>query len=91
MYCHDYFKVMNLLPLMLEFRSQKRGYRISVVRDLLGDTIVECHWFGQSNCRGGKQRQVFNDVEDANFEVQRVIRARLRHGHTLVERITAAS
>lgn len=50
-------------------------------KDLFGAYILQRHWFGLSNKRGGLKRQVFMNEDDALKEVRRITRTRAKNGY----------
>jgi predicted DNA-binding WGR domain protein len=67
----------------LEFKTDKRGYIMTLERDLFGAFVLFRRWYGLHNCKGGMKRQVFLDEEDALREVRRVTAIRRRHGYVV--------
>jgi predicted DNA-binding WGR domain protein len=70
--------------MLLEYRTDRRGYTVWVDRDLFGMFVLYRRWYGLHNRRGGSKRQVFEREEDALREVRRIRRARERNGYALV-------
>jgi len=71
------------MPILLqtEFRTQTRGYRLYLERDLLGDICILRCWFGLHSKRGGYKRDLFLDLDEAHKKYQRLIARRLRRGY----------
>ena len=69
---------------VLEFASEKRGYRVSIARDLLGDLVLERRWYGLFNRRGGKMVQILPDEDSAYKVIQSIKSARFRNGYKLL-------
>ena len=65
----------------IEYESSKRGYRVVLVRDLLGDFVLERRWYGLFNKRHGGKMQVFLQETEALDAVDKIDRARLRRGY----------
>lgn len=70
--------------MLLEFRTDRRGYTMWLERDLFGAFVLHRRWFGLHNRRGGVKRQVFEDEQRALAEIKRLARVRERHGYCLV-------
>ena len=70
----------------VELRTEKRGYSLSVDRDLLGDYVLQRRWFGLSNKRGGRKTSIFSSEEAAIKVAQRIARRRAIHGYVPVAR-----
>lgn len=68
----------------LEFRSDMRGYVLTLNRDLFGAFILCRKWYGLHNRRGGIKQQVFEGEEDAQRTIKRIRREREKHGYRLV-------
>lgn len=68
----------------MDFRSTQRGYTLVLGEDLFGAHILYRHWFGLDNRRGGMKQQVFKARQDAMREIERIKRARVKHGYKLV-------
>lgn len=68
----------------VEFRSERRGYMLTMERDLFGAFILLRRWYGLHNRRGGVKQQVFEDQEEAMLEWGRVQRLRERRGYRVV-------
>jgi len=65
----------------IEFRTEKRGYLLSLEQDLFGAFVLFRRWYGLGNRRGGFKRQIFLEEEAALREARRVERLRFRHGY----------
>jgi predicted DNA-binding WGR domain protein len=65
----------------IEYESSKRGYRVVLVRDLLGDFVLVRRWYGLFNKRHGGKMQVFLQETEALDAVDKIDRARLRRGY----------
>jgi predicted DNA-binding WGR domain protein len=65
----------------LEFRTDKRGYTLTLDRDMFGAFVLFRRWYGLLNRRGGVKRQVFLQEDDAMREVRRIERLRIRRGY----------
>ncbi|MDF1482161.1 WGR domain-containing protein [Extensimonas sp. H3M7-6] len=65
----------------IEYESSKRGYRVELVRDLLGDFVLVRRWYGLFNKRHGGKMQVFLQETEALDAVDKIDRARLRRGY----------
>jgi len=65
----------------IEFRTEKRGYLMSLEQDLFGAFVLFRRWYGLGNRRGGFKRQIFLEEEAALREARRVERLRFRHGY----------
>ncbi len=72
--------------MLLEYRTERRGYTLWLDRDLFGALVLERRWYGLHNQRGGSKRQVFEREEDALKEVRRIARVRERRGYVRVGR-----
>jgi predicted DNA-binding WGR domain protein len=70
--------------MLLEFRTDRRGYTVWLERDLFGAFVLHRRWYGLYNRRGGTKRQVFDDEQRALAEVERLARVRERHGYRLL-------
>ena len=44
--------------MLLEFRTDRRGYTMWLERDLFGAFVLHRRWYGLYNRRGGTKRQV---------------------------------
>lgn len=71
--------------MLLEFRTDRRGYTMWLERDLFGAFVLHRRWYGLHNRRGGMKRQVFEREQDALKEVRRIVRVRERHGYVPVD------
>ena len=69
------------MTLRLEFRTEKRGYLLTLKRDLFGVLVLFRRWHGLDNHRGGVKRQVFLDEDTALRELRRIERLRFRRGY----------
>ncbi len=71
------------MPILIktEFRTQTRGYRLHIERDLLGDICMVRCWFGLYSKRGGYKRDVFADFDEAQRKYRQMIARRLRRGY----------
>jgi predicted DNA-binding WGR domain protein len=65
----------------LEFRTDKRGYTLTLDRDMFGAFVLFRRWYGLLNRRGGVKRQVFLQEDAAMREVRRIERLRIRRGY----------
>ena len=65
----------------VEFRTNRRGYTLSLERDLFGAFILFRRWYGLGSRRGGMKRQVFLDEESALREIRRIEKLRTRRGY----------
>lgn len=65
----------------LEYRSDQRGYSVSLERDLFGTWLLVRCWYGLSSRRGGLLRQPFDDEASALAEMDRINVRRLRRGY----------
>jgi predicted DNA-binding WGR domain protein len=65
----------------LEFRTDKRGYTLTLDRDMFGAFVLFRRWYGLLNRRGGVKRQVFLQEDDAMREIRRIERLRIRRGY----------
>ncbi len=65
----------------LEFRTDKRGYTLTLDRDLFGAFVLFRRWYGLLNRRGGVKRQVFLQEDAAMREIRRIERLRIRRGY----------
>jgi len=74
-----------------EFRSDTRGYTLSLGRDLLGALVLERHWFGLLNRRHGSKVDVFQEEGAAVRTVRRVVARRLKHGYKLLRSSPASA
>jgi predicted DNA-binding WGR domain protein len=70
--------------MLLEYRTDRRGYTLWLERDLIGDWVLFRRWYGLFNRRGGMKRQVFLQEEAALKEIKRIERLRIRHGYQKV-------
>jgi predicted DNA-binding WGR domain protein len=70
--------------MLLEYRTDRRGYTMCLERDLLGSFVLYRRWYGLHNRRGGMKCQVFEREQDALEEVKRLARVRERHGYRLL-------
>jgi predicted DNA-binding WGR domain protein len=70
--------------MLLEYRTDRRGYTMWLEHDLFGACVLYRRWYGLHNRRGGMKRQVFEREEEALKIVRRIMRVRERHGYTLV-------
>jgi predicted DNA-binding WGR domain protein len=70
--------------MLLEYRTDRRGYTLWLERDLIGDWVLFRRWYGLFNRRGGMRRQVFLQEEAALKEIKRIERLRIRHGYQKV-------
>lgn len=69
----------------IEFRTEKRGYLLTLEQDLFGTFVLFRRWYGLGNRRGGIKRQVFLDENAALREVRRIERLRSRRGYRRLE------
>lgn len=67
--------------MLINLRTDKRGYTLSVQRDLLGDVVLMRRWFGLTNRRGGFKQDVFRSEEAALRRADRLMQVRLSHGY----------
>ena len=58
--------------MLLEYRTDRRGYTMWLERDLFGAFVLHRRWYGLYNRRGGTKRQVFDDEQRALAEVERL-------------------
>ena len=65
-----------------EFRTQTRGYKLHIERDLLDDICIVRTWFGLHSKRGGYKCDVYSNFEEAFKIYRQLIARRLRHGYT---------
>lgn len=70
--------------LQIQFKSERRGYTLTVERDLLGDLVLIRRWYGLGNRRGGFKREVFLQEGEARKAIGRICRSRLQHGYHLL-------
>lgn len=70
--------------MLLEYRTDRRGYTMWLECDLFGSFVLYRRWYGLHNRRGGMKRQVFECEQDALKEVRRIVRVRERHGYAPV-------
>jgi len=70
--------------MLLEFRTDRRGYSMWLEHDLFGAFVLHRRWYGLYNRRGGTKRQVFDNEQQALAEVERLARVRERHGYRLL-------
>lgn len=68
----------------IEFVNDRRGYVLTLQRDLLGDYVLYRRWYGLRNRRWGAKRQVFLSEDEAIKEVERIRKLRVRHGYVEV-------
>jgi hypothetical protein len=71
--------------MLLEFKTDRRGYTMWLERDLFGYFVLYRRWYGLHNRRGGMKRQVFKDEKLALAEIKRIARLRERHGYCLLK------
>lgn len=62
----------------IEYRSERRGYSLSLERDLFGAWVLVRCWYGLGSRRGGLLREVCLDEASALDKMRR-IDARRRH------------
>jgi predicted DNA-binding WGR domain protein len=65
----------------IEYRSDRRGYSMSLERDLFGTWLLVRCWYGLSSRRGGLLRKPFEDKASALAEMNRIDMRRLRRGY----------
>lgn len=70
--------------MILEFRTETRGYILLLVEDLFGSYILYRQWYGLKNRRGGSKRQIFSEKDEALKKVRYIMRIRERHGYKLL-------
>jgi predicted DNA-binding WGR domain protein len=70
--------------MLLNYKTDRRGYTLWLERDLIGDWVLFRRWYGLFNRRGGMKRQVFLQEDDALKEIKRIERLRIRHGYQKV-------
>jgi predicted DNA-binding WGR domain protein len=70
--------------MLLNYKTDRRGYTLWLERDLIGDWVLFRRWYGLFNRRGGMRRQVFLQEEAALKEIKRIERLRIRHGYQKV-------
>lgn len=68
----------------LEYRSERRGYSVSLERDLFGTWLLVLCWYGLSSRRGGLLRKPFVDEASALAEMNRIDLRRLQRGYRRV-------
>jgi predicted DNA-binding WGR domain protein len=66
------------------FKTNRRGYQLTLEQDLLGDFVLSRRWYGLSNSRNGQKVHLFLDEDSATKQYERIARARLRNGYVLV-------
>lgn len=76
--------------MLIEFKKDDRGYILQLERDLFGAYVLERHWYGRHNMRGGSMRKVYLTEDKAIKEVQKIERRRQSHGYTRLVRPTLA-
>jgi len=69
----------------LEYRSERRGYSVSLERDLFGTWLLVRCWYGLNSRRGGLLRLPFEDEASALAEMNRIDARRLRRGYRRVQ------
>lgn len=69
----------------IEFRTERRGYLLTLEQDMFGAFVLFRRWYGLGNRRGGIKRQVFLDENAALREVRRIERLRSRRGYRRLE------
>jgi WGR domain. len=65
----------------IDLKTEKRGYTLSLERDLFGAFVLYRRWYGLTNRRGGMKQQVFLDEEEAMKEFRRIEKMRGRRGY----------
>lgn len=65
----------------IEFRTEKRGYLLTLERDLFGAFVLFRRWYGLHNRRWGAKRQVFLSEDEAMREIKLIRARRARHGY----------
>ncbi|MGC8855135.1 MAG: WGR domain-containing protein [Halothiobacillaceae bacterium] len=74
-------KVSTNNAMVIEYRTDQRGYIMWLESDLFGDFVLYRRWYGLHNRRGGMKCQVFDRRDNALAEMRRVMRLRERHGY----------
>lgn len=69
----------------IEFRTERRGYLLTLEQDMFGAFVLFRRWYGLGNRRGGVKRQVFLDEDAALREVRRIEQLRSRRGYRRLE------
>ncbi len=65
----------------IEFKNAQRGYTLELNRDLFGAFVLQRHWYGLFNHRGGMKQQIFLNEKDAMREVGRIVSTRFKNGY----------
>lgn len=65
----------------IEFRTDRRGYLLTLERDLLGHFVLSRRWYGLHNRKWGAKRQVFLSEDEVMREIGRIRALRARHGY----------
>lgn len=65
----------------ITFKSERRGYRLSLECDLLGDFVLTRRWYGLTNNRHGQKIHLFSVEVDAKKQYEKIVRARLARGY----------
>lgn len=73
----------------IEFRTDRRGYLLTLERDLFGAFVLFRRWYGLGNRRGGAKRHVFLDEEAALREMKRIEKLRFRRGYQRLDQPTS--
>lgn len=63
------------------FKTEKRGYTILLEEDLLGDFILQRHWFGLKTKRHGQKIEIFSDKNYAIKKIEAIAKNRICHGY----------
>jgi hypothetical protein len=71
------------------FATEKRGYRLTLEQDLLGDFVLLHHWYCLHNHLHGGKAQIFGDAETARKQFRQVVRERLRGCYLILQSTTA--
>ena len=70
----------------MRFKTEKRGYDLSLEQDLLGDFVLIRYWYGLTNRRHGMKTQIFNDVNEANDKFNTLVNMRLHKGYRVISK-----
>lgn len=71
---------LSCYPLRWEHEAKARYYEVRVCRDLLGATIVLCHWGGIGSKLGGLQEKVVAE-QSVSTVLANISRRRLQRGY----------
>jgi predicted DNA-binding WGR domain protein len=69
----------------IEFQTERRGYLLTLERDMFNVFVLFRRWYGLGHRRGGVKRQVFFDEDTALREVRRIERLRFRRGYRVID------